>query len=116
MKKVKAQLSADLNKAIKRQDAVAVKALRILMSAIDNAGAVVVETSKTMPMSGKIAGATSGLYSTEVQRKDLSDEEIGQIIKDEIAETAKAIELINNSSRLETGQLAEQILIFKKYL
>lgn len=116
MEEIKLRLSDDLKKAMKEKDAVAMKAIRSLVAAIDNAGAVFVAAPATMSMSGGIAGATSGLGSTEVPRKELSDNDIKQIIQKEIDEMLKAIEMINDSTRPETGQLAEQISILKKYL
>jgi hypothetical protein len=116
MKEIKLKLSNDLRSAMKEKNVLAVKAIRSLLVAIDNAGAVFVEAPKVMPMSGGIAGATSGLGSTEVSRKELSDADIKQIIQKEIDEMQKAIQIINNPSRPETVQLAEQIQTLGKYL
>lgn len=113
---IRTRLSEDLTKAMKAQDTMAIKSLRILMSAIDNAGAVPVETPKVMPMSGKIAGATSGLYSTEVPRRELTDIEVKQIIKNEILEITRILELVDDRARPEVKQLEGQIKILKKYL
>jgi uncharacterized protein len=115
MEEIKIRLSADLKNAIKERDTLAVKAIRSLMSAIDNAGAVFIEAPKIMPMAGGIAGATDGIGSTEVPRKELSDEEIQQIIQKEIDEITKTIELIKDFSRPEIRQLTEQIKILEKY-
>jgi uncharacterized protein len=113
---IKSRLSIDLKSAMKDRNAVAIKAIRSLMSAIDNAGAVSVEAPKIMPMSGGIAGATAGLGSTEIPRRDLSAEDIKQIIRKEIDEMAKAIESINDHSRPETVQLERQIDLLRGYL
>ncbi len=115
METIKKRLSTDLRKAMKDRDDLQVKAVRSLMSAIDNAEAVSVEQPKNMPMAGGIAGATGGLGSTEVPRKELSREEIQQIIRREIEEIAKAIELIDNRSQPKTEQLTEQMKILEKY-
>lgn len=116
MEEIKSKLSADLKDAMKSKDIVAVKTIRSLMSAIDNAGAVLVESPKVMSMSGGIAGATSGLGSTEVMRKELSGNDIKKIIQGEINEIHKAIELINDSSRPKVAQLEGQIILLNKYL
>lgn len=116
MEKIKKRLSADLKIAMKERDDLAVKTIRSLMSALDNAGAVNVEAPKNMPMAGGIAGATAGLGSTEIPRRNLSGEEIRQIILGEMDEMIKAIEMINNSSGPETIQLAQRIKILKKYI
>lgn len=116
MEEIKLRLSDDLKKAMKEKNTIAVKAIRSLVAAIDNAGAVIVEAPATMPMSGGIAGATSGLGSTEVERKKLSDDDIRIIIQKEIEEIQKAIESINDHSRTETKELFEQIKVLSKYL
>lgn len=116
MEKIKEKLSADLKNAMKEGDIVAIKTIRSLISEIDNAGAVIVEEPKIMPMSGGIAGATDGIGSSEVPRKELSEKEIGQIIQREIEEITKTIELIKEHSQLDTKQFVQQIDILKKYL
>ncbi|MFH0891153.1 MAG: hypothetical protein V1867_00065 [Candidatus Falkowbacteria bacterium] len=116
MEKIKLKLSADLKNAMKEKNILIVKTIRFLMSAIDNAGTVAVETPKIIPAAGGIAGATDGLFSTEVPRKILSDKDIKNIIQREIDEIEKAIESIKDPSRPETGQYKEQINILKKYL
>ena len=82
MKEIKLKLSNDLRSAMKEKNVLAVKAIRSLLVAIDNAGAVFVEAPKVMP----------------------------------IDEMQKAIQIINNPSRPETVQLAEQIQTLGKYL
>ena len=116
MKEIKSRLSIDLKNAVKEKNPLAVNAIRSLMSAIDNAGAVPVEKSEVMPMSGGIAGATEGLGSSEALRRELSDEEIKQIIQKEINEMVETVELIGNDSRPESRELIEQMDILKKYL
>jgi len=116
MQKIKLQLSADLRKAMKEKDAIAIKTIRSLISEIDNAGAVIVEQPKVMPMSGGIAGATDGIGSSEVPRRELSEKEIQEIIQKEINEITKAMELVKQHSQLDTKHFIEQIQILKKYL
>lgn len=116
MEKIKLKLSADLKDAMKARDAITIKTLRSLISEIDNAGAVVVEEPKIMPMSGGIAGATDGIGSSEVPRKELSEKDIKKIIQREIDEITKTIELVEQHSQLDTNQFIEQIKILRKYL
>ena len=113
---IKIRLSMDLKNAIKERNMFAVKAIRSIMSEIDNAGAVTVDAPQTMFISGGIAGATEGVGSAEVPRKELSDEDIKQIIKNEIDEMAKTAELIKDTPKSEASHLAEQINILRKYL
>lgn len=115
METIKLKLSSDLKDAIKNKDAVATKTIRCLISEIDNAGAVLVEEPKEMPMSGGIAGAYDGVGSTEVARRELREEDIRQIIDREIDEINKTIELIGDQSRPEVKDLLLQIEILSKY-
>lgn len=115
MEEIKKRLSGDLKNAMKEKNDVAVKAIRSLVSALDNAGAVAIEVPTNMPMAGGIAGATDGLGSTEVPRRELSDGEIQEIIQKEIDEIAMAIELINDPSRAGVSALAQQIEILERY-
>jgi len=116
MEEIKLKLSLDLKNALKQKDTIAVKTIRSLMSAIDNAGAVEVETPSTMPMAGGIAGATDGLGSSEVPRKELSDEDMRQIIEEEIGEINTTIELLENHSHPQVAELIKQKELLKNYL
>jgi uncharacterized protein YqeY len=116
MKKIKLKLSDDLKNAMKEKDEIAIRTIRSLISEIDNAGAVIVETPKVMPMSGGIAGATDGIGSAEVPRKELSETDIKNIIKKEIEEISNTIELVKQNSQLDTKQFTKQIEILENYL
>jgi uncharacterized protein YqeY len=116
MEKIKLKLLVDLKNAMKDRDAIAVKTIRSLISEIDNAGAIVVEKTKVMPMSGGIAYATDGIGSSEVPRKELSEIDIKEIILREINEITKTIELVKQHSQLDTEKFIKQIEILKKYL
>ena len=113
---IKEKLSKDLREAMKERNEIEIKTIRSLISAIDNAGAVIVEDSKIMNMSGGIAYATDGVGSSEVPRKELSKKDIEQIIRREIDEITQTIELVKQHSQLDTGQFVEQINILERYL
>lgn len=113
---MKEKLSKDLQNAMKEKNEIAIKTIRTLISEIDNAGAVIVKMPKIMPMSGGIAGATDGIGSSEVPRRELSENEIKLIIQKEIDEIAETIELVKQHSQSNTEQFVEQIDILKKYL
>jgi hypothetical protein len=116
MEEIKTRLSTDLRQALKNKDNIATKTIRSLMSAIDNAEAIAIETPSIMPMAGLIAGATEGLGSTEVMRKELTGQDIQEIIKKEIDEIQNAIDLMKDYKRPETKDLEKQIDVLKKYL
>jgi uncharacterized protein len=74
--------------ARKDRDAVRVSALRSALSAIDNAetpDGVAVE-----PVSATIAGAVIGVGAAEVARRELSDEQIRELVRREIDERLNA--------------------------
>jgi hypothetical protein len=113
---IKEKLSKDLIGVMKERNEIEIKTIRSLISTIDNAGAIVVEDFKIMPMSGGIAYATDGVGSSEVPRKELSEKDIQQIIQGEIDEITKTIELVKQHSQLDTEQFVEQINILERYL
>ncbi len=113
---IKEKLSKDLREAMKERNEIEIKTIRSLISAIDNAGAIVVEDPKIMPMSGGIAYATDGVGSTEARRKELSEKDIEKIIRIEINEIEKTIELVKQHSQLDVRQFIQRINILERYL
>ena len=93
-------LRAQLLTARKERDQTRVSALRSALSAIDNAETPDAQTSdadtsdETTPVTpdGAIAGAGSGLGSTEVARRQLTDSEIRALIRAEVDERLRAAE------------------------
>lgn len=75
--------------ALKARDTAAVSALRSALSAISNAEAV-----DPIPAAGAssphIAGAVPGLGAGEVQRRHLTEAQVGQILQAEIADRHRA--------------------------
>ncbi len=83
------RLRAALTRAMKERDAVAVSALRSAIAAIDNAGAVDAPDAKATS-GGVIAGATRGVGTTEVPRRELSEHEVTALVHHEIAQRETA--------------------------
>lgn len=74
---------------MKQRDTGATTALRSALGAIDNAEAV--PARETGPLvDGPIAGAVSGLGTTEADRRALGEHEMEQIVQDEIASRLRA--------------------------
>ena len=115
MEEIKLRLATDLARVMKERNTIAVKTIRSLLSDIDNAGAVELPLSEGMVMSGGIAGATEGVGSTEVQRKELSNEDVQKIIVKEIDEIEKTALMVEKSGT-GTSEFIEQIEILKGYL
>ena len=78
-------LRASLLAARKKRDSTRATALRSVLSAIDNA-----ETPDTVVVharaSGVVAGAVAGPGATEVARRELSEEQIRDLVRSEIDE------------------------------
>jgi uncharacterized protein YqeY len=75
--------------ARKERDATRVTALRSVLGAIDNAEAPA-SVPVTGQTSGQLAGAVKGLGATEVARRELSDEQIRDLVRSEIDERLSA--------------------------
>jgi hypothetical protein len=114
MERIRQRLAFDLKTAMKKRNTSAVKTIRNLISAIDNAGAVPMEAPREMLMFGGIAGAREGLGSAEVPRKQLLKSDIDEIIRKEIAELEQAMEMAGMQPAAE--QYLEQIHLLKQYL
>ncbi len=66
---------------------IAVSALRSAISAIDNAGAIPAESGSAAETSSPhFAGATGGLGAGEAERRGLSEDQVDEIVRAEIAE------------------------------
>jgi uncharacterized protein YqeY len=89
-------LRAQLLTARKHRDQTRVSALRSALSAIDNAETPDAhtprETAPVVTPDGAIAGAESGLGSTEVARRQLTDAQIRALLRAEVDERLRAAE------------------------
>jgi uncharacterized protein YqeY len=87
-------LRAQLLSARKERDQTRVSALRSALSAIDNAETPDADTShETAPVvtsDGAVAGAVTGLGSTEVARRQLTDAQIRALLRAEVDERLRA--------------------------
>ena len=83
---LRAALRQGLTVALKTRDSDALAALRTAMAAIDNAEAVPAPTVNSPTTSAHVAGARSGLGSTEATRRELSASELRDILRGQIAE------------------------------
>jgi len=88
---VRQRLELALRQALKARDKVAVSALRSALAAIGNAEAVPPGPARVRgAQSPHVAGAAAGAGAAEVARRDLSDYEIAEIVRGEIAERENA--------------------------
>ncbi|KGN40934.1 GatB/YqeY domain-containing protein [Knoellia aerolata] len=92
-------LRTHLTRAIKHRDALAAGALRSTLGAIDNAEALTAQEVTPTAGDGPIAGATTGLGSSETQRRVLSPQDVVALVEAEIAERRAASEEIEEAGR-----------------
>ncbi len=84
------RLRHDLTLALKARDSVAVAALRSAIAAIDNAEAVDADGVRPSTTSEHIAGATEGVGSSEVARRELGVSEVREILRTQVEERSLA--------------------------
>ena len=92
------RLRADLMTARKARDTAATSVLRSTLAAIANAEAQPAEDG-TPPMEGPIAGAAAGVGATDVARRELSDGDVEQVVRDQLSELVTAAELLEANGR-----------------
>jgi putative acetyltransferase len=89
---LRARMRTALTTAMRSRDRVAVSALRSTLAAIDNAEAVA-PAALSAVSEGPIAGARSGLGVTEAPRLRLSEPDVTDIVRAEIADRLAAADL-----------------------
>ncbi len=84
-------LRAELKVAMRARDTASTAAIRSALGAIDNAEAVdtTVATDR-IDGDARIAGAVAGAGSTEVRRRTLTDDEVADVLRAEIADRLDA--------------------------
>jgi len=80
---IRDRLKTELTDAMKRKDRPAVSAYRTTLSAISNAEALPIET---MPSAGAVEGMAIGVGAADLDRRELSEDDIVGIVRDEIDE------------------------------
>ncbi len=106
------RFKTDLRAAMKTRDVAAVKALRTLIAAVDNAGAVALPA-------GTPAMASSGEPAEpgDVARRPVSESEVRDLVIAEVAELTAAIETYAAAGHDdEVGRLAAQLATVSIYL
>ena len=110
------RLRESLLSARKSRDTAGVAAIRSALSAIDNAETPQADQTDTR-IGGPIAGAVSGVGSTEVARKILSDAEIRDLIRAEVDERLSAADQYTANGRLErASDLRSQAAVLTQVL
>jgi uncharacterized protein YqeY len=101
--------------AMRERDRVAVTALRGALAAIDNAEAV--DTSAVASGSLAIESSPVGVGAAEVERRVLSDEDIVQIVRSEVADREAAAIDYDRAGRSERAQvLRAEVQVLSSHL
>ncbi|MGD9957431.1 MAG: hypothetical protein AB7O74_14760 [Candidatus Nanopelagicales bacterium] len=103
-----------LREAVRSHDTVTVSALRSLIGAIGNAGAIPVDGRAAAASSEHVAGAAIGAGAAEAPRRVLSDDDVEGIVRAEIRERRTAMEVYGSSAT--SHRLAAEIVVLEGLL
>lgn len=112
------ELREALNEAMRNRQVVAIAALRSALSAIDNAEAPdAVHAPKPTAGHATFAGTVAGLGAGEVERHELSEAELAQLIEAEITDRDQTAETYRLSGRVDLAdRLKAQADVLRPYL
>jgi hypothetical protein len=117
---VRTRLQADLRHAMKARDRAKIDVLRVLIAAIDNAGAVALDALTTPDYAhteGRSQYVVTGVGKTEVERRALSRDDLARIFADESVERrASANELEQYGKTEEAAALHASADFIEAYL
>lgn len=103
---LRSRLRRDLGDAMKARQRDSVAALRNLMAAIDNAEATGVHGGSANNSPGvHIAGATTGVGSSEAERRRISATELSQILDTEITDLEEQADVYDSAGRTEDAAI-----------
>lgn len=108
------ELRRDLREAMKQNATAAVRAIRSLLAAIDNAEAV--PLAQTSDSGAHIANATVGAGSGDRPRRELTQADLDRVLAAELIELANARqEYLRTGRQDEARKLEEQIEVLSRY-
>lgn len=114
---LRASLHSDLGAALKARQPEAVTALRTTIAAIDNAEAVDPKTDTPRHGSGPVAGALTGVASTEVPRRRLSMAEQRAILRNQLNELIIEADRYHSLGQTAAAQrLRREADVLREYL
>lgn len=113
---LRGRLRAELRVAMKARDTAAVAALRSTLGAIDNAEAVA-PAAGPAPDESPIAGASVGVGSSEVARRELSEADVTAIVADEVRGLRAAAAEYTAAGRPEhAADVAHQATLLERFV
>ena len=101
---IRITLRAGLTPAMRARDTVAMAAIRSALAAIDNAEAVPGEAWSASAGDGPIASARLGLGAGDVQRRELTEQEVVTILEGEISGRLRAATEVERAGRPAHGE------------
>ena len=107
-----------LTEAIKAQDPVARSALRAALGAIENAEAVdAARTPAPSDDQSTVAGSVVGLGAADVERRVLSDADLEDLLRAEVADRLSAAQAYQERGRVDRAErLRAEAAVLSKYL
>ncbi|HVT69699.1 MAG TPA: hypothetical protein VHF26_18250 [Trebonia sp.] len=114
---LKGALRRDLTGAMKARDRDTVAVLRTALAALDNAEAVTVPTDGQVAAEAHVAGAGSGVGSTEAGRRTVTGDQAREILRGLIAEQTGEADRYDTLGRATAArQLRARAAVLGKYL
>lgn len=112
------RLRQDLAAALKARDRAATAALRSTIAAIENAEAVDPGHAGTLPASSShIAGASAGVGSSDVPRRELTAADLQAIVRREIDDRRRAAREYTELGRTEAAdRLSAEADVLARYI
>jgi uncharacterized protein len=115
---MRSRLRHDLTLALKARDRVAVAALRSAIAAIENAEAIEPKPSPSGETSSEhVAGATAGVGSSDVARRELSDADMAAIVSEQVEERFQAADQYEQLGRWDAAdRLKREAVVLRAYV
>ena len=114
---LKGALRRDLTAAMKEHDRGTATVLRTALAALDNAEAVTVPANGKVAATAHVAGAGSGVGSTEAGRRSVTGDEAREVLRGLIAEQSGEADRYDTLGQAATAQrLRAQAGVLRKYL
>lgn len=110
-----ARMRQALPDAMRARDKVAVRALRATLAALDNAEAVSVGAAELRGVA--LEASPVGAGATEAVRRELSEDEMADIVRAEITERLDAAEKLTTPAHADrAAQLHEEVVVLRRFL
>lgn len=111
------RLEAALREALRARDIIARSALRSALSAIDNASAVPPGQAPAGATSLHVAGAAAGLGAGEAERRRLTEADIENVVRAEVAERQAAAQHYDHAGQGDhAGRLRREADVLQSVL